>query len=363
MMPYLTNLYANASSNHKFGHEVNEAIKIARKQIAYLIGCDRHEIVFTSGATEAINLAIKGVAEKYSAKGKHIITCATEHKAVLDVCSYLEKNGFEVTYLGVDEYGLISLNDLHEAIRKDTILVSVMLANNETGVIQPVKEISKIAKASGALFMTDGTQAIGKMPLNVNDLGVDLMAFSGHKIYGPKGVGGLYVRQNRPFIKLEALVHGGGHERGFRSGTLNVPGIVGLGKAAEMACQEMQSNEKAIRMMRDALEQELLAIEGAKLNGHASERLYNVCNILFEGVDADALMMKMEGIMVSNGSACTSTEVYPSHVLKAMGKTNDQAYSSIRISLGRNNTLEEIENTINSIRSAVKQVRKLTIIG
>ena len=303
MMPYLTNLYANASSNHQFGHDASEAVKTARKQIADLVGCDKHEIVFTSGATEAINLAIKGVAEKYAQKGKHIITCQTEHKAVLDVCEYLDKHGFEVTYLGVDEDGLISLEELESKIRKDTILVSVMLANNETGVIQPIQEISKIAKGHGALFMTDATQAYGKMEIDVNELGIDLMAFSGHKIYGPKGVGGLYVRQNRPFVKLDPLVHGGGHERGFRSGTLNVPGIVGLGEASKLAKELMAVNCKNIGALRDFLEKELLKIDGAKLNGHPDKRLHNVSNILFEGVDADALMMKMDHVMISNGSA------------------------------------------------------------
>jgi cysteine desulfurase len=362
MMPYLTNLYANASSNHKFGHEVNDAMKQARRQIADLIGCDKHEIVFTSGATEAINLAIKGVAEKYANKGKHIITCQTEHKAVLDVCSYLEKHGYEVTYLGVDEFGLISLDELQNSIRPDTLLVSIMMANNETGVIHPITKISKIVKDQGALLMTDATQAFGKIPIDVNELGIDLMAFSGHKIYGPKGVGGLYVRQNRPFVKLEALVHGGGHERGFRSGTLNVPGIVGLGHAAEIAGKEMIAKRDHIKQLRDLLEQELLQIEGSKLNGHPENRLHTTCNILFEGVDADALMMKMDHVMISNGSACTSTEVYPSHVLKAMGRTDDEAYASIRISLGKDSKRHEIDAVILSVKSAVEQLRSFTLI-
>lgn len=363
MMPYMATLYANASSNHKFGHQVNDAVKQARKQIASLIGCEKHEVIFTSGATEAINLAIKGVAENYSNKGKHLITCQTEHKAVLDVYGYLENKGYEISYLSVDNYGHISLEELRSTVRKDTILVSIMLANNETGVIQPLKEISGIIRQSGALFMTDATQAFGKIPVDVNDLGVDLMAFSGHKIYGPKGVGGLYIRQNRPFVKLEASIHGGGHERGFRSGTLNAPGIIGLGKAAEIAVKEMFSNEKNIRPIRDYMEKELLTIESARLNGHSKDRLYNVCNILFEGVDADALMMKMEDIMISNGSACTSTQVFPSHVLKAMGRTDDEAYSSIRISIGKDNTMAEINKTIDAIKQAVKQIRDLNFIG
>lgn len=361
MMPYLTDVYANAASNHKFGYEANEAVKKSRKQIAQLIGAESHEIVFTSGATEGINLAIKGVAEKYQNKGKHIITCKTEHKAVLDVCGYLETKGFEVTYLGVDQYGIISLDELKAAIRPDTILVSIMLVNNETGVIQPLKEICQIARDKGALVMTDGTQAFGKMPLNVDDLAIDLMPFSGHKIYGPKGIGGLYVRQNRPFVKLEAVIHGGGHERNFRSGTLNVPGIVGLGKAAELANLEMVHNEVEIKKLRDHLEKSLLSIENTRLNGHPEKRLYNVSNILFEGVDADALMMNMENIMVSNGSACTSTSVYPSHVLKAMGLTDDQAYSSMRFSFGKNVTTSNISKTLVSIRSNINHIRTMAI--
>lgn len=357
MMPYLTNLYGNAASNHKFGHLANDAVKTARKQVADLIGCDKHEIIFTSGATEGINLAIKGVAEKYINKGKHIITCKTEHKAILDVCSYLENRGYEITYLNVDREGLINLEELEKTLRPDTIIVSVMLVNNETGVIQPIKEIAALTHKEGALFMTDGTQAFGKMPINVNEIGIDLMTFSGHKIYGPKGIGGVYVRQNRPYVKLESVIHGGGHERGFRSGTLNVPGIVGLGKAAELANNEMNINEENVKQLRDRLEDALLEIDDILINGNKAKRLYNVSNVLCKGVDADALMMKIDPIIISNGSACTSTEIYPSHVLKAMGLTDDECFSSIRISFGKDVKETQLYKAINNINQAVTSIR------
>lgn len=286
MMPFLTDTYANAASTHPFGVSAHEAVKWARQQVADLLACETHELVFTSGATEAINLAIKGVAENYQTKGRHIVTVQTEHKAVLDVCAYLETRGFEVTYLPVQSDGLLDLDVVKAAIRADTILVSVMLVNNETGIIQPIREIAQLAHAAGALFMTDATQAVGKLPINVDALNIDLLAFSAHKFYGPKGIGGLFVRQRRPNkVKLEALLHGGGHERGLRSGTLNVPGIVSMGKAAELARLEMQRDSQRIGTLRDQLETTLLTIHGTRINGNREHRLYNVTNIFFENCD------------------------------------------------------------------------------
>lgn len=349
MMPFLTHNYANAASTHQFGVTAYEAVKEARKQVAALIGAETNEIVFTSGATEAINLAIKGVAESYSQKGKHIVTVSTEHSAVLDTCKYLETKGYEISYLPVQSDGILDLEVVKSAIRTDTILVSVMHVNNETGVIQDIQSISKLAHARGAIFMTDATQSVGKIPVNVDELGIDLMTFSGHKIYGPKGVGALYIRQRQNRIKIPALIHGGGHERGLRSGTLNVLGIVGLGKACELAANEMVENAERIREMRDFLENELLKIEGTWINGNREKRLYNVTNIGFEGVDSEALIMGLSNpesdepmIVVSNGSACTAANIDPSHVLMAMGLDEISAFNCIRISLSRN----EVENDI-----------------
>ncbi|WP_194976276.1 cysteine desulfurase family protein [Aquiflexum lacus] len=341
-MPFLTENYANAASTHKFGVSAHEAVKQARQQVADLIGADTHEIIFTSGATEAINLAIKGVAEAYSNRGKHIVTVSTEHSAVLDTCKYLETKGYEVTYLPVQSDGLLNLEVVKSAIRTDTILVSVMHVNNETGVIQDIKAISQLAHEKGVIFMSDATQSVGKIPVNVDDLGIDLMTFSGHKIYGPKGVGALYIRQRQNRIKIPALLHGGGHERGLRSGTLNVPGIVGLGKACELAGKEMDDSAERIREMRDFLENELLKIEGTWINGNRENRLYNVTNIGFEGVDSEALIMGLSNpesdepmIVVSNGSACTAASIDPSHVLIAMGLDEVRAFNCIRFSLGK----------------------------
>ncbi|TAE53793.1 MAG: cysteine desulfurase, partial [Bacteroidetes bacterium] len=341
MMPYLTSLYGNASSLHPVGQQASDAVKKARRQVADLIGAETHEVVFTSGATEAINLAIKGVAEANASKGRHIVTVATEHTAVLDVCRYLESIGYEVSYLPVQADGLLDIELVRSAIRPDTILVSVMLVNNETGVIQPISEIAQMAHNQGALFMTDATQAVGKMPIDVEAMGIDLMPFSGHKLYGPKGVGALYIRQRRPNkVKIPALLHGGGHERGMRSGTLNVPGIVGLGKACELAGKEMAHNERHIRAMRDALEGELVKNIPFSVNGSPKQRLYNVTNLRFKNSDIDALMLSQHGIAVSNGSACSSATLEASHVLTAMGLSESEAFSSIRISLGRFNQME-----------------------
>ena len=362
MMPFLTDNFANASSTHLFGVGANDSVKNARQQIADLIGCETNEIVFTSGATEGINLAIKGVAESYQAKGKHIITALTEHSAVLDVCKFLETKGYEVTYLPVKNDGLIDLDVFKSALRADTILVSIMTVNNEIGVIQPIKEIAELTHSVGALFMTDGTQAVGKMPIKVDELGIDLMTFSGHKIYAPKGVGALFIRQRRPRrVKLQTLVHGGGHEGGFRSGTLNVAGIVALGKACEVAKKDMKANSQYIGDLRDILETELLKIEGTHINGNIENRLYNVTNIRFDGCDSDAMIMGLENIAVSNGSACTSTSIDPSHVLMALGMTDIQAFSSIRFSFSKFNSEKELPVIIEIVRMTVLNLRSFNV--
>ncbi len=355
MMPYLTDDFANAASTHPFGQRASDAVKKARQQVADLIGAKSNEIVFTSGATEAINAAIKGVAERYESKGKHIVTMQTEHSAVLDVCKYLETKGFEVTYLPVQPDGLLDLAVLEAALRPDTILVSVMLVNNELGTIQPIEALADLTHKAGALFMTDGTQAVGKMPLNVADLGIDLMPFSAHKFYGPKGVGGLYVRQRH--VKLEALLHGGGHESGKRSGTLNVPGIVGIGMAAEIAQKQLIADAERVGKLRDTLESELLKIEGTKVNGSREHRLYNVTNILLQGCDSDALIMGLEDIAVSNGSACTAASVEPSHVLLALGLTETDAFSCLRFSLGRFSVEEEVVEVVKSVEQVAGSLR------
>jgi cysteine desulfurase len=360
MMPFLTDNFANAASTHPFGVSAYEAVKKARQQVADVLNCEPYELVFTSGATEAINLAIKGVAENYTQKGKHIVTVQTEHKAVLDVCQYLEKRGFEVTYLPVQPDGLLDLEVVQAAIRPDTILVSVMLVNNEIGVIQPIEQIAKMAHEKGALFLTDATQAVGKMPIHVDTMQIDLLAFSAHKLYGPKGVGGLFVRQRRPRkVKLEALLHGGGHERGLRSGTLNVPGIVGLGEAAELAQLTMTEETVRIGTLRDQLEKDLLTIPGTRINGSRNHRLYNVTNVYFENCDSDALIMGLEGIAVSNGSACTAASVFPSHVLLALGLNETEAYSCLRFSLGRFSVEEDILAAVQSLKRVVEEMRAL----
>ncbi|GAA4413369.1 IscS subfamily cysteine desulfurase [Nibrella viscosa] len=360
MMPFLTDQFANAASTHPFGVTAHEAVKNARQQVANTLNCEVHEIVFASGATEAINLAIKGVAESYAHKGRHIVTVQTEHKAVLDVCHYLETRGFEVTYLPVQPDGLLDLETVRAAIRPDTILVSVMLVNNETGVIQPVQAIAALAHTAGALFMTDATQAVGKMPIDVDTLGVDLLTFSAHKFCGPKGIGGLFVRQRRPNkVKLEALLHGGGHERGLRSGTLNVPGIVGLGKALDLCRQEMPVETQHIASLRDHLETALLTIPGTRVNGNREHRLYNTTNIYFEHCDSDAMIMGLEGMAVSNGSACTAASIDPSHVLLALALNETEAFSCLRFSLGRFNNEADVQRAIDGVKNAVEGLRAL----
>lgn len=353
MLPFLQENFANPSSTHYFGQIVGKQVKDARKRIAEYINADPKELVFTSGATEAINLAIKGVAENYLNKGKHIVTVSTEHKAVLDTCKELERKGFEVTYLSVQSNGLIDLAELKEAIRPDTILVSVMHVNNETGVIQPIKKISTIAHEIGALFMTDATQSVGKIEIDVDDLGVDLLCFSGHKMYAPKGIGVLYVRQKENKVKLTAQTHGGGHEHGVRSGTLNVPGIIALGKACDIARSEIKESENKIRELRDKLEKELLYLPNTFLNGDRNNRLYNTTNICFLGEDANVLIGMMKDIAVSNGSACSSAVIEPSHVLKAMGIKDEDAFASLRFSLGKYNTIEDVEQVVSKIHGLI----------
>lgn len=347
MLPFLKDNFANPSSTHHFGQSINEKVKQARDQIADFINAEPNELIFTSGATEAINIAIKGVAESYSNKGKHIITVSTEHKAVLDTCKDLERKGFEVTYLSVSQNGLIDLAELQKAFRPDTILVSVMYVNNETGVIQPIKEITTLTHQIGALFMTDATQAVGKIKIDVDDLGIDLLCFSGHKMYAPKGIGALYVRNK---TKLTPQTHGGGHEQGLRSGTINVPGITALAKACEIAGEEMALNQRNISALRDKLETELLKLPNTSLNGDSENKIYNTTNICFKGQDANVLIGRMKNIAVSNGSACSSAVVEPSHVLKAMGLSDDDAFASLRFSLGKFNTIEDIETVIHKIK-------------
>ena len=362
MIPYFTENFGNAASrSHPFGWVAEEAVDYAREQVAKLIGADPKEIIFTSGATEADNLALKGVFEMYASKGNHIITCTTEHKAVLDTCKHLEKLGAEVTYLQVQADGLVDLNELEKAITDKTILIAIMYGNNEIGVVQPVREISAIARKHGVLFFTDGTQAVGKIPVDVNADGIDLMAFSAHKMYGPKGVGALYVRRKNPRVKVTAQIDGGGHERGMRSGTLNVPGIVGFGKACEICMNEMEGEAKRLSTMRDRLEAGLLVLEESYVNGNRDHRLPHVCNISFKYVEGEGLMMGFnKDIAVSSGSACTSASLEPSYVLKALGLGDDLAHSSLRFGLGRFTTDEQIDYTINAIKNTVLKLREMS---
>lgn len=361
MLPYLTSKFGNAASrNHAFGWVAEEGVDYAREQAAKLIGANEKEIIFTSGATEADNLAIKGVFEMYSDKGNHIITATTEHKAVLDTCKHLEKLGAKVTYLKVKEDGLIDLAELEAAMTPQTILVAIMYGNNEIGVIQPIKEISAIAHKHGALFMTDATQAVGKIPVDVNADGIDLLAFSAHKMYGPKGVGALYVRRKNPRVKVTAQMDGGGHERGMRSGTLNVPGIVGFGKACELCRLEMDAEAKRLSALRDKLERELTTLEESYVNGNTENRLPHVANISFKYVEGEGLMMAMKDLAVSSGSACTSASLEPSYVLKSLGLSDDLAHSSIRFGLGRFTTEEEVDYAIEVTKKAVNHLRDLS---
>jgi cysteine desulfurase len=361
MLPFFVEHFGNAASrNHAFGWEAEEAVDYAREQIAGLINADPREIIFTSGATESNNLALKGVADMYAKKGDHIITLTTEHKAVIDTVRMLEKQGKRVTFLDVETDGLLDLNKLAEAITPQTVLVSVMFANNEIGVIQPIKEIAAMAHKAGALFMTDATQAVGKITVDVEELGIDLMSFTGHKMYGPKGIGALYVRRKNPRVKVTAQMDGGGHERGMRSGTLNVPGIVGLGKACELCKNEMIDDAIRLSKLRDKLETSLLEIEESYVNGNPEHRLPHVSNISFKYVEGEGLMMGIKDLAVSSGSACTSASLEPSYVLKALGLDDELAHSSIRFGLGRFTTEAEIDYAIDSVKRAVSQLRDMS---
>lgn len=360
MLPYFSEKFGNpASKTHAFGWAAEEAVELARERIAKLIGGESSEIVFTSGATEAVNLAIKGVFEKYASKGNHIITCVTEHKAVLDTCRHLEQRGAEISYLPVSGDGLINPEHLENEITEKTILISVMYAHNETGVIQPIREISEIARRHQVLFFTDATQAVGKTPVDVQAEGIDLMAFSAHKMYGPKGTGALYVRRKNPRVSLTAQIDGGGHERGRRSGTLNVPAIAGFGKACEIALQEMHEDIARLGRLREKLENAFLEEKAVSLNGSKNHRLRHVSNLSFEGVDRNGFMMEFnKKIAVSSGSACTSALMQPSYVLKAMGKSDELAYGSLRFSLGKLTTEKEIDEAIFIIKNALKNQRR-----
>jgi cysteine desulfurase len=369
MLPHFTEKYGNAASrNHEFGWKAEEAVETARGQIARLIHATPREIVFTSGATESDNLALKGVAEAYAAKGNHIITQATEHKAVLDTCKRLEKSGLparqagcEVTYLPVAKDGRIDLDDLRRAITPKTILIAIMHANNEIGVLQPIEEIGRIAKEKNVIFHVDAAQSLGRIPVDVEKCGIDLLAISAHKIYGPKGVGALYVRRKNPRVELSPIIDGGGHERGMRSGTLNVPGIVGLGKACEICEKEMAAEMERLRALRDKLQQAIQSrLDDTFINGSMEHRLPNNINLSFAGVEGDALLMGINDVAVSSGSACTSATLEPSYVLRALGVPEDLAHSSIRFGLGRFNTEEEVDYVAGRVVETVKRLRELS---
>lgn len=362
MLPYFREKFGNAASRtHQFGWEAEKAVDLAREQVAALINASAKEIIWTSGATESNNIAVKGVAQMYKDKGRHIITQVTEHKAVLDPAKYLETQGFEVTFLPVDRTGRVDVNQFREAIRADTILVSIMMANNEIGTIQPIAEIGAVCKEKGVIFHTDATQAFGKVPIDVKAMGIDLLSCSGHKVYGPKGVGALYVRRKDPRVRCEPILHGGGHERGMRSGTLNVPGIVGFGKAAEIAGQEMQAESARQARLRDRLWAGLSErLDEIYRNGHTVHCLPNTLNVSFAYVEGEALMMGFSNIAVSSGSACTSASLEPSYVLKAVEVADELAHSSIRFSLGRFNTAAEIEQTIDQVAATVRRLREMS---
>lgn len=363
MLPYFVEKFGNsASRNHAFGWEAEEAVENARKQIARLIHADSKEIVFTSGATESDNLAIKGVVEMYHEKGDHIITSSTEHRAVLDTCKALEsKRGVKVTYLPVDKAGMVSPEDVRNVITEKTILISIMMANNEIGTINPIKAIGKIAKEKGILFHCDATQGVGKIPVDVQDMGIDLMSFSAHKLYGPKGVGALYVRKKAPRVRIAAQMDGGGHERGMRSGTLPVPLIVGFGKAVELCEQEMPTESQRLSAMRDRLQVAITSkLEEVYLNGHPTERLPNNLNLSFAYVEGESLLMGLKEIALSSGSACTSATLEPSYVLRALGVGSDLAHSSIRFGLGRFNTEEEVDYVAKRIIEVVTKLREMS---
>ncbi|MBI3805137.1 MAG: IscS subfamily cysteine desulfurase [Nitrospirae bacterium] len=362
MLPYFTEKFGNsASRNHAFGWEAEKGVDHAREQIAHLIHCDPKEIIFTSGATESDNLALKGVAEMYREKGNHIITVVTEHKAILDTCKRLEKVGYEVTYLPVDKEGKVSLEALKQAITPKTILISVMMANNEIGVIQPVAEIGKIAKEKGVVFHCDATQGVGKIPVDVQAMGIDLMSFSAHKIYGPKGVGALYVRKKNPRVRIAPLFDGGGHERGMRSGTLNVPGIVGFGEACALCEKEMPEETARLNRLREKLKEGIQkGLDEVYLNGHPTDRLPGNLNMSFAYVEGESLLMGLKEIALSSGSACTTATLEPSYVLRSLGVGSDLAHSSLRFGLGRFNTEEEVDFVTQRVIETVQRLREMS---
>jgi cysteine desulfurase len=362
MVPYFTDDFGNAASrNHPFGWKAEEAGERARKQVADLIGANPKELIFTSGATESNNLAIKGVAEMYREKGNHVITCVTEHKAVIDTCKRLEKQGYRVTYLPVEKDGRIRLDDLRGAITDKTILITIMTANNEIGVIQPIEEIGAIAKERGIIFHTDAVQAVGKVPFDVNGMKADLVSLSAHKMYGPKGVGALYVRRRNPRVLLAEQISGGGHERGMRSGTLNVPGIVGLGKASQICKAELAQESERLRKLRDRLNDGLHKhLDEIYINGSMDHRLPHNLNISFAYVEGESLLMGINDVAVSSGSACTSASLEPSYVLKALGAGDDLAHSSIRFGLGRWTTEEEVDYVIDRLTNVVQRLREMS---
>jgi cysteine desulfurase len=362
IIPFFSNVYGNAASkSHPFGWAAEEAVDKARAQVASLIGADPREIVFTSGATESNNLAIKGIAEMYAEKGDHIITVVTEHKAVLDTCKHLESTGKSVTYLEVDDNGLICLDELKAAITDKTVLISVMAANNEIGVLQPIAEIGAICKERGIIFHTDATQIVGKIPFDVEALGIDLASFTAHKMYGPKGIGALYVRRRSPRVRLSAQIDGGGHERGFRSGTLNVTGIVGFGEAAALCQAEMASDAARLQVLRDAMEARLLQeIPECQVNGSREHRLPGLLNISFGFVEGESLLMGLCDVALSSGSACTSASLEPSYVLKALGVGDELAHSSLRFGLGRFTKPEEVEWVTEKVIAEVARLREMS---
>jgi cysteine desulfurase len=362
MMPYLTGIFGNAASrNHSFGWEAEGAVEKAREQVAKLIGATAKEIIFTSGSTESNNLALKGIAEMYRERGNHIITQVTEHKAVLDTCKRLEKSGYRVTYLPVKADGLVDIEDLKRAFDDKTILVSIMFANNEIGVVQPVAEIGKLCRERNVIFHTDAVQAVGKIPVDVNSMNIDVLSLTAHKLYGPKGVGALYVRRRNPRVQISEQINGGGHERGMRSGTLNVPGIVGLGKACELAGQEMAAEGERLSKLRDKLKAKLEgSLDYIHVNGSMEHRLPNNLNISFVYVEGESLLMGINDVAVSSGSACTSATLEPSYVLKALGLGDDVAHSSIRFGLGRFNSEAEVDYVADKVIDIVKKLRELS---
>lgn len=362
MLPYFTTVFGNAASrNHEFGWTAEAAVERARSQVAGLIGASEKELIFTSGATESNNLAIQGVAEMYKEKGRHIITSPIEHKAVLDTCQYLESKGYEITILPVDSYGQVTAEAVRAALRPDTILVSIMFANNEIGTINQIPEIGRLCKEHGVIFHTDAVQACGKIPVDVEKMGIDLLSMTAHKMYGPKGVGALYVRRKSPRVRLSPLVHGGGHERGMRSGTLNVPGIVGFGKAAELAKLRLTSDYELLKRLRDRLWEKIQAgLDEVHLNGHPTQRLPHNLNVSFAYVEGESLMMGMKELAVSSGSACTSASLEPSYVLKSIGVGEELAHSSIRFSVGRTTTESEVDYAAQRVIETVKKLRDLS---